>query len=67
MNLKIYPILRGFRGEKGYNMDEIAKIILSLQEIALDNPEIKEIDINPILIYNNGNKHQVIDAKVYLA
>jgi len=65
-NLKIYPILKGFRGEKGYNLDEITKIILSLQEIALKNAEIEEIDINPVLIYNNGNKHQAIDAKVYL-
>jgi acetyl coenzyme A synthetase (ADP forming)-like protein len=65
-NLKIYPILKGFRGEKGYDLTNIVKIILSFQSIALDNPGISEIDINPILIYNNGNKDQIIDAKVYL-
>jgi acetyl coenzyme A synthetase (ADP forming)-like protein len=67
INLKISPIFKGFRGEKGYNLNEISKIILSLQEISLENPDIGEIDINPILIYNNGNKHQILDVKVYLA
>jgi acetyltransferase len=66
-NLKIYPILRGFRGEKRYDLNEISKIILSFQAIALKNPGIFGIDINPVILYNDGNKHQIIDAKVYLS
>ncbi|MFA5871214.1 MAG: acetate--CoA ligase family protein [Parcubacteria group bacterium] len=66
-DLKMYPILKGYRGEKGYNLQEIANVILRIQQLASENPEISEIDINPFLIYNDGRKGQVLDAKVYLA
>ncbi|MDI6778051.1 MAG: acetate--CoA ligase family protein [Patescibacteria group bacterium] len=63
--LKIFPILSGFRGEKKYNLDEIAKIVLALQEIVAENPDVDQIDINPVLLYNNGSKYQILDAKIY--
>lgn len=65
-NLKISPVLKGFRGEKGYNLDEIAKIVITLQEIAAENPDVSQIDINPVMLYNDGRKYQILDAKVYL-
>jgi acetyl coenzyme A synthetase (ADP forming)-like protein len=64
--LKIYPILKGYRGEKSYPTLEIQNIILGVQQLASENPEISEIDINPFLLYNNGSKGQILDAKVYL-
>ncbi|MDD5489759.1 MAG: acetate--CoA ligase family protein, partial [Candidatus Moranbacteria bacterium] len=65
-NLKIFPILKGFRGEKGYEISEIAKIAVALQNIAIENPGISQIDINPAMLYNNGRKYQILDAKIYL-
>ncbi len=63
--LKISPILSGFRGEKEYNTDEIAAVAVSLQNIAIENPDISQIDINPVMLYNNGKKYQIVDAKIY--
>jgi acetyl coenzyme A synthetase (ADP forming)-like protein len=65
-DLKISPMLKGYRGEKGYDSDEIVKIVLSLQEIASENPDISEIDINPAMLYNKGGKMQILDAKIYI-
>lgn len=65
--LKISPLLRGFRGEKGYNLEEMAKIILALQQVSAENPNISQIDINPVVLYNNGKPNQILDAKVYLS
>jgi len=65
-NLKIAPVLRGFRRDRGYNAGEIAKIILALQQIAAENPDVSQIDINPVMFYNNGSQYQILDAKVYL-
>lgn len=65
--LEIYPILKGFRGDKPYKIEEISTIILALQEIAIQNPGISEIDINPLILYNDGSKAEIIDAKVFLA
>jgi len=65
--LEIFPILKGFRGEKGYDIGAISKIILNLSKIASENLEIKEIDINPLMIYNNGQKGIILDAKIFLS
>lgn len=64
--LKIYPILKGYRGQKGYNFDEIVKIIACLQDIAAENPDVAQIDINPAVLYNDGKRCQILDAKIYL-
>lgn len=64
--LKSYSILRGFRGEKRYNIEELVEIILALQQIAAENPDILEIDINPAVLYNDGSSYQIVDAKVYV-
>ena len=64
--LAIFPILKGFRGKKGYDLDEISKIITAVSQIALENPDIQEIDINPLVIYNNGKRGQILDAKIFL-
>ncbi|HLM83651.1 MAG TPA: acetate--CoA ligase family protein [Candidatus Bathyarchaeia archaeon] len=65
--LAIFPILKGFRGKKGYDLTEISKIIAGTAQISLDNPNIREIDINPLVIYNNGKTGQILDAKVFLS
>ncbi len=65
-NLKISRILRGFRGERGYDAEEIAKIVLALQQIAAENPDIGQIDVNPVMLYNDGSRLQLPDVKIYL-
>jgi acetate---CoA ligase (ADP-forming) len=64
--LQIYPILKGYRGDNGYNLKEITNIILALQDMAAENPDIAGIDINPVMVYNNGKEYKILDAKVYL-
>ncbi|MFH0930012.1 MAG: acetate--CoA ligase family protein, partial [Candidatus Moraniibacteriota bacterium] len=64
--LAIFPILKGFRGKKGYNLNEISKIITAVAQASAENLKIKEIDINPLVIYNNGKRGQTLDAKILL-
>ncbi len=64
--LEIFPILKGFRGEKAYNIEEISRIVSAVGSAATENPEIEEIDINPLVVYNNGTKGKILDAKVFL-
>ena len=64
--LKIFPILMGTRGEKGYNLPELENAVLAVQEVALGNEDIQEIDINPMFLYNDGRKAQTVDAKIFL-
>jgi acetyl coenzyme A synthetase (ADP forming)-like protein len=64
--LAIFPILKGFRGKNGYDLNEISKIITSIAQIAVENTRIREIDINPLVVYNNGKPGKILDAKIFL-
>ena len=59
--LKSFPILKGFRGDKGTNIKEIVRIIVNLSKLSLDE-NIKEIDFNPLIV--NKKEAFVVDAKI---
>jgi len=65
-HLAISPILQGFRGKTGYDLGEISKIITATSQIAAENPQIMEIDINPLVVYNDGKAGRILDAKIFL-
>ena len=48
-SLRIYPILRGVRGQAGVALPCLEEIILSLSRLSLDYPEIEELDLNPVV------------------
>jgi acetyltransferase len=52
--LKIYPILNGSRGRKKLAISALIKAIVNLARLAQKNPEIFELDINPLFINENG-------------
>jgi acyl-CoA synthetase (NDP forming) len=58
--LKAYRILKGVRGEKERNIPALINLLLSLSRMVKENPEIKEIDLNPVRIYSE--KLLVLDA-----
>jgi acetyltransferase len=59
---KIYKILKGYRGMKGINLKKLNEIILNFSIMLSDFPQIKEIDINP-LVADEKNIY-AIDAKI---
>ncbi|MFH8080568.1 MAG: acetate--CoA ligase family protein [Candidatus Aenigmatarchaeota archaeon] len=59
---KAFLILKGFRG-KAANIKEVAKLLVVLSKIMIENPEIAEIDINPLLV---GEEAVAVDAKILL-
>ncbi len=61
--IKGYPVLQGIRGEKGIDLDALVSLILKLSQLALDSPEIMELDINPLIFYPN-KEPVVVDAKL---
>jgi acetyltransferase len=64
--LTIFPMLKGFRGKKGYDLGELSKTIAATAQIAAENSQIQEIDINPLVIYNDGKEGKILDAKIFL-
>lgn len=47
-------LLRGARGEKPADIDAIATNIVNLSSLINDFPEIQELDINPLMVMENG-------------
>ncbi|KKR04361.1 MAG: Acetyl coenzyme A synthetase (ADP forming), alpha domain protein [Parcubacteria group bacterium GW2011_GWC2_39_14] len=52
--IKTYKILTGVRGEKACDIESIVTTILKLGQLALDYPELKEMDINPAFVTSKG-------------
>ena len=64
-DLRSRKILEPFRGQKGVDKQALCRAIVSLGNIGLENEEIAEIDINPVIIRPDGNIIAV-DALVVL-
>ena len=62
--IKGYQILKGIRGEKRKDIQVIKDLLLKISQLALENPEISEIDLNPVFVFEKGL--QVIDARMIL-
>lgn len=63
-SLKIYPMLKGYKGMKPKNIDKLIEVLIRLSYLAADYPEIEELDINPILVTETDVI--ALDARVVL-
>lgn len=57
-------MLDGFRGSPPVKREEIARILIALGEIGLSRPRIREIDINPLIVGEEGAA--AVDATIIL-
>ena len=53
-SLQIYPILQGVRGQAGVNLAALAEALVNLSRLAVDYPEIRELDLNPVVATPQG-------------
>ena len=64
IEVKAYPLLQGYRGQPPADIDAIAKILLATSRLIMDYPQIKELDLNPVIVYEKGAK--TVDARIIL-
>lgn len=57
-------LFAGVRGKNPYNVVELAEILAKVAQLAQENTGIQELDINPLLVYNNGKCALVADVKI---
>jgi acetyl coenzyme A synthetase (ADP forming)-like protein len=62
-----YQLLVGARGEKGLDIEVIAKCLQRVSQLATDFPQIAELDINPLIIGASGSEPYVGDARITLS
>ena len=51
---RVYRMLEGYRDKKGADLDAIAMALVRLSQLVTDFPEIRELDINPLLADEHG-------------
>jgi acetyl-CoA synthetase (ADP-forming) len=62
--IKGYPILEGYRGQKPVNISALEELIVKVSQFVDKNPQIKELDLNPVFAY--PDKAVAIDARIIL-
>ena len=62
--IKGYPLLEGYRGGEKVKIAYLEKLLLKVSEFVEKNPEVKELDLNPIFAYSDGAL--AVDARVIL-
>ncbi|MCU0722532.1 MAG: acetate--CoA ligase family protein, partial [Planctomycetes bacterium] len=64
--VKAYKVLKGFRGQPPRDTAKLQECLQRLSQLVLDFEEIAEIDINPLLVYEEGQGAAVLDARFLL-
>jgi acetyltransferase len=65
--LRGYQILAGARGHKAADIDKLVETLLRLSQLLTDFPEIKELDINPLRVFHEGEGCRALDARIILS
>lgn len=62
--IKGYPLLAGVRSQKPRDIGILKDTLQRLAQLALDHPQIAEVDINPVIVHEKGAS--VVDARVII-
>jgi acetate---CoA ligase (ADP-forming) len=64
--IKGFKLLDGFRGRPKVDLGEIEKSLVRLSDMAIQHPEIQEIDMNPVIAHQQGQGVTVADCRMVL-
>jgi len=58
-------VLTGARGRAGVDEDALVDLLVEVSRLVADNPQIAELDLNPVFCYEDGI--EVVDASIHLS
>jgi acetyltransferase len=61
---KVYQLLKGYRNVPPANLKLLEELIVRFSQLLIDFPQLKEVDINPLLI--DENDASIIDARIVI-
>ena len=62
--IKGYPLLEGYRGQEPVDVANLEELVLKVSNFVEQNPEVEELDLNPIFAYSDGAV--AVDARIIL-
>ncbi|KLK88553.1 CoA-binding protein [Methanoculleus sediminis] len=57
-----YRLIRGYRGEPPKDEEALVRVIAAMAQAFIEDPRIREFDLNPVIVYENGVS--VVDARI---
>jgi acetyltransferase len=64
METKAYTLLKGFRGEPPADIPSVINTLIRVSKLVTDVPQIVEMDINPLFVYEEGVGALAVDVKI---
>ncbi|MCD4785105.1 MAG: acetate--CoA ligase family protein [Candidatus Eremiobacteraeota bacterium] len=64
--IKAYPLLEGFRGQKGVCLEDLYNSLMRLSLLVANHPGIKELDINPFMASAVPGNSKAVDVRIIL-
>jgi len=58
------PLLQGYRGRPKADIDALRELLLRVSRLAVDVPEIVELDLNPVIALPPGHGCRIVDARI---
>jgi len=62
--IKGYPLLEGYRGQEPVDVANLEGLVLKVSNFVEQNPEVEELDLNPVFAYSDGAV--AVDARIIL-
>ncbi|MGD0319445.1 MAG: acetate--CoA ligase family protein, partial [Nitrososphaerales archaeon] len=66
-SLKTYKMLEGYRGAPKCDVGALEETILRLGQMVEEIPEVAELDLNPLMVLQDGEGTVVVDARIRVA
>lgn len=61
--IKAYSILKGYRGQH-VDISALKELLVKVSDLAVAHPEIRELDLNPVILYPSG--YLAVDARIFV-
>ncbi len=65
--IRAYPILDGVRGQPRADHEAMVEALVRVSQLVTDFPEIVELDINPLVVFEEGRGAMALDMRLILA
>jgi len=63
-SLRTWPLLSGVRGAKPADLAALSEIVLKVQHAMEELPGLTELELNPVIVYDEGKGASVVDARL---
>ena len=65
--IRAYPLLEGVRGEQPADHEAMVDALLRVSQLVTEFPEIVELDINPLMVFDEGQGAMALDMRLVIA